>query len=118
MTDPILTDIADLIPTDTDTQADLIPDDESADTEPILTLFPLDEITSLRDALQDQLATLTDFQAQIGELRAMLKAPAPPPSAIGNPAQAPTLDAESVREMDVNSIKRRLDEVLGALKRG
>ena len=110
MTDPILTDIPDT--------ADIIADDESADTEPIISPFPLDEITSLREALQDQLATLIDFQAQIGELRAMLKAPAPPPSAIGNPAQAPTLDADAVRVMDLNSIKRRLDEVLGALKRG
>ncbi len=109
MTDPILTDITDEI----DPLAD-----EHADTEPIATRFPVDEIITLREALQQQLATLLDFQAQIGELRAMLKSPTPPPNAIGNPAQAPALDAESVREMDVNTIKRRLDEVLGALKRG
>lgn len=109
MNDPILTDMP-------DTQDRI--NDESADTEPIVTGFPLDEIITLREALQDQLATLVDFQSQIGELRAMLKAPAPPPSAIGNPAQAPTLDADAVRVMDLNSIKRRLDEVLGALKHG
>lgn len=89
------------------------------DTTPTLSTTPIDDILALRDALQEQLDTLRHYQTVISDLRAMLKSPATSgnPMAVGNPANTTRLTADEVREMDVNTIKHRLDEVLRALKR-
>lgn len=90
---------------------------DDADTTPSTT--PIADILALRDALQEQLDTLRHYQTVISDLRAMLKSPATSgnPTAVGNPASTARLTADEVRQMDVNTIKQRLDEVLGALKR-
>lgn len=89
------------------------------DTTPTLSTTPIDDILALRDALQDQLDTLRHYQTVINDLRAMLKSPASSGNAlaVGNPASTTRLTADEVREMDVTTIKHRLDEVLRALKR-
>lgn len=96
---------------------DTPPDDATSDATS--STSPIDDIIALRDALQEQLDTLRQYQAVLNDLRAMLKSPAPSAHvmAVGNPASTTRLTADEVREMDVNTVKRRLDEVLGALKR-
>ena len=93
---------------------DILPHD---DTTPIAPpeITPIEEMTELRDALQDQLVA---YQNLLAELRGLLvtPAPTPPPTSIGNPAQNTPLNLDAVRDMDVMTVKRRLDEVLNTLK--
>ncbi len=96
--------------TDEQPITDKLPIDEQ---ESISTPTPLDEMTQLRDALSEQ---LTAYQALLTELRGLLTTPTPPPTAIGNPAQTPPLNLDEVRGMDVQTVKRRLDEVLNSLR--
>ncbi|GEM_PF-5831467 len=89
---------------------------DTDDTTPIIpteTPSPIAEMTALRDALQDQLSAYHDL---LGQFKSLMTTPTPPPTAIGNPAQSPILNVDEVRQMDVQTIKRRLDEVLGTLK--
>lgn len=95
-----------LIPEMTDNPAD-------GETEPLPVPSPVDEMTTLRDELQNQ---LNAYQQLLTELRGLMTIPTPSPTAIGNPAQTPPLSVDEVRGMDVMTTKRRLDEVLSVLR--
>ncbi|MDX2077012.1 MAG: hypothetical protein SFZ02_11310 [bacterium] len=101
--------------TDFQENADVLPDDDTTPIAPAEAPSPIEEMTELRDALQDQLVA---YQNLLAELRGLLitPAPTPPPTSIGNPAQNSPLNLDAVRDMDVMTVKRRLDEVLNTLK--
>jgi hypothetical protein len=94
---------------------DILPHDDTAPIAPLEQPSPIEEMTELRDALQDQLVAYQNLLAELRELL-VTPAPTPPPTSIGNPAQNTPLNLDAVRDMDVMTVKRRLDEVLTTLK--